>query len=117
MTNQPTTKPFGSIRTTWELSTYDVWGNSRDGYEVNDRYGHGEVEVFAPQTVYNVGMAGEFVGASLTDRQIKRLFGVNCRISTDGDDLTIYVERERDGYPIGELQCTSHASLSPVRKV
>lgn len=35
MTNQ---KPAGSIKTTWELRTYDVWGNAKDGYEVNDSF-------------------------------------------------------------------------------
>jgi hypothetical protein len=113
MTNQ---KPAGSLPTTWELRTYDVWGNAKDGYEVNDSYSAGTVELRIPQTRYNVGTPQEFIGAYPTDRQIKLAFGVRCRISTDGDDLHITVERERDGYPIGEMYCTSHISLSPVRK-
>jgi hypothetical protein len=112
MTNQ---KPAGSINSTWELRTYDVWGNAKDGYEVNDSYSAGTVELRIPQTRYNVGTP--HVGAYPSDRQIKRVFGVNCRIDTDGDDITIYVTRQRDGYPIGEMYCTSHESLSPVRKV
>jgi hypothetical protein len=113
MTNQ---KPAGSLPTTWELRTYDVWGNAKDGYEVNDSYSAGTVELRIPQTRYNVGTPQEFIGAYPTDRQIKLAFGVRCRISTDGDDLHITVERDRDGYPIGEMYCTSHISLSPVRK-
>lgn len=109
-------RPAGSLPTVWSLRTYDVWGNARDGYEVNDNYDAGEVELRIPQTRYNVGRASEFIGAFPSDRQIKRAFGVNCRISIDGDDLTVYVEREKDGYPIGEMHCESHASLSPVRK-
>lgn len=31
MTNQTTAKN-GTEVTTWELRTYDVWGNARDGY-------------------------------------------------------------------------------------
>lgn len=125
MTNQSqkTTVPAGSIKTTWSLRTYDVWGNSKDGYEVNDSYSAGEVELRIPQTRYNVGMGIrrdgsplEFTGASPSDRQIKRAFGVTCRIDTDGDDLNIEVTRQRDGYPIGSMHCESHASLSPVRK-
>ncbi len=112
MTNQK----LGTLATTWSLRTYDVWGNSRDGYEVNNSYDAGELELRIPQTRYNAGMEGEFVGASPTDRQIKRAFGVRCRISTDGDDINITVQRERDDYPIGEMYCTSHASLSPVRE-
>lgn len=117
MTNQYHSKPAGSILTVWELRTYDVWGNSRDGYEVNDSYSAGEIELRIPQTRHNIGTPSEFLSATPSDRQIKRAFGVNCRIDTSGDDLTVYVERARDGYPIGEMHCTSHESLSPVRKI
>lgn len=52
-----------------------------------------------------------------SDEQIREAFdlGPKVQIDVDGDDLTIYVTRESDGYPIGEMFCTSHASLSPVR--
>ncbi len=108
-------KAFGYIKTTWEVRTYDVWGNAKDGYEVNDTFRQGTVELNVPQTKYNIGSPGEFIGAFPSDRQIKQTFGVNCQVSTDGDDLTVYVTRRRDDYPIGELLCISHASLSPVR--
>lgn len=179
MTNQNNnrTKPAGSILTRWSLRTYDVWGNAKDGYEVNDTYSAGEVELRIPQTRYNIGVSWyvcrnpecpgnnpcghnppcqfgahrqekhgvipvtthntetgdmrqrcpecwqdvkeesqEFVSAYPTARQIKKAFGITCRIDTDGDDLTVYVNRQRDGYPIGEMHCESHVSLSPVRK-
>ncbi len=103
-------------QTTWELWTYDVWGNPDDGYEVNDRCRHGSVEIDCPIEVYNEGTPMEFRGASPTDKQIRAAFGVRCAIDTDGDDVTIYVNRERDGYPIGELLCVSHESLSPIRR-
>lgn len=115
MTNQ-NQKPAGSVKTIWQLRTYDVWGNSKDGYEVNDSSDAGEIELRIPQTRYNVGTPQEFIGAYPSNRQIKRAFGVNCRITTDGDDLHIEVERERDGFPIGSMECVSHESLSPVRK-
>ena len=114
MTNQ--SKPAGSIKTTWDIRTYDVWGNVEDGWEVNDVYSHGEVTLYAPETIYNIGTPGEFKSASPSDRQIKRTFGVRCRIDTDGDDIHIIIDRQRDGYPIGPMTCTSHESLSPVRK-
>lgn len=118
MRNQnPNTKPAGSLLTRWSLRTYDVWGNARDGWEVNDICSAGEVELRIPQTRYNAGTSAEFIGAYPTDRQIKRAFGVTCRIETDGDDINITVNRARDGYPIGEMRCTSHESLSPARKV
>lgn len=112
MTNQD--KPAGSLPTTWEVATYDVWGNAKDGYEVNDVYRQGTIELRIPQTKYNEGTPNEFKGAYPSDRQIKHVFGVLCRIETSGDDLTVYVNRQRDNYPIGELRCISHTSLSPV---
>ncbi len=104
------------VGTTWEVWTYDVWGNATDGYEVNDRYCHERAHGMSLIIdTYNKGTSAEFESASPSDSQIRKVFGVKCQIDTDGDDLTIYVNRERDGYPIGELHCTSHESLSPVR--
>lgn len=120
MTNQTkyTSKPAGSIATVWELRTYDVWGNAKDGYEVNNSFSAGKVELRIPQTRHNAGTPQEFIGAYPTVRQIKRAFGVSCQIATDyGDDIIVYVNRRRDDYPIGEMCCVSHESLSPVRKV
>lgn len=105
-----------TIVTTWETATYDVWGNAKDGYEVNDVYRGSEVELRLTLQVNNAGTAHEFISASPSDRQLKRVFGVGCRIDTDGDDMHVTVNRERDGYPIGELRCISHESLSPVRE-
>jgi hypothetical protein len=115
--SRTSSKPAGSILTTWEISTYDVWGNPRDGYEVNDVFRAGAVELRIPQTRFNVGTAQEFVSAFPSDRQIRSIFGIErVQIETDGDDLNIEVQRKRDGYPIGGMFCTSHCSLSPVRK-
>lgn len=110
MANKPT------IATVWEVWTYDVWGNARDGYEVNDRYCHSrEYPIRLTVEVNNPGTPQAFESAYPSDRQIRQAFGIRCRCETDGDDLTIYVNRERDGYPIGELLCQSHESLSPIR--
>lgn len=113
-----TRKGAGCIDTVWELRTYDVWGNPKDGFEVNDccvidrRF-----ELRLSVTVYNVGSDQEFRGASPSDAQIRRAFGLtNIQLETDGDDLTVYVNRARDGYPIGEMHCESHDSLSPIRR-
>lgn len=120
-------QPAGSIKTVWVGRTYDVWGNARDGYEVNDTYSmpteqvdlagrslHG-ILIYCPVTRHNCGTPQEFKSATPSDRAIKRAFGVSCRIATDGDDTHITVDRERDSYPIGELTCVSHESLSPIR--
>lgn len=86
MTNH--TKPAGSIKSTWKLYTYDVWGNARDGYEVNDRYSQSEIELRIPVTRYNANTPQEFSAAYPSDRQLKRAFGISCRIETDGDALS-----------------------------
>lgn len=119
MTNQRPykSKPYGSILTTWNLTTYDVLGNAKEGYEVNDAYRGGEIHLRIPQTQFNVGTPHAYIGAHPTHRQIKLAFGVTCQINIDGDDLHVMVTRRRDGYPIGELSCISHVSLCPVRKV
>lgn len=108
----------GTELTTWRVWTYDVWGNADDGYDVNDRYDHGEQEIRIPKTRHNVGTEQEFVSASPTDKQIKEMLDVrpSVEIDTDGDDMNIYVRAADDGYPIGELENVSHKSLSPVRR-
>jgi hypothetical protein len=104
------------IETTWECWSYDVWGNAKDGYDVNDRScWDRDAKITLTVVVNNPGASSEFASAHPTDRQIKALFGVRCRIETHGDDLHVYITRERDGYPLGEMNCTSHASLSPIR--
>lgn len=109
-------KPY--IVTEWEMATYDVWGNAKDGYEVNNVFrSSSPCELLLEVTTYNQGKEGEFIAASPTDRQLRKLFGVRCQIETDGDDLNIYVHRARDMYPLGEIRCVSHASLSPIREL
>lgn len=109
-----------TVRTIWEVWTYDVWGNAADGYEVNDRSCIARAyPINAPVTRYNAGTPGEFDGAYPTDAQIREALGLrdDAEIACDGDDMGIYVESAEDGYPLGELICTSHESLSPVRAV
>lgn len=104
------------LETVWEVWTYDVWGNARDGWDVNDRSCQDrEYHIRIPIETCNPGTPAEFDCASPTDRQIRAIFGIRCRFETDGDDTSIDVTRARDGYPIGELICRSHPSLSPIR--
>src|SRR3990167_4305409 len=120
-----TNKPVQSItlpaivETVWEVRTYDVWGNARDGYDVNDSFViDREYKLRLRVKVYNSGTAGEFIAAYPTDRQIRKALGLtNVQLDLDGDDLNITVNRSRDGYPIGELICISHSSLSPISEL
>ena len=104
------------IDTTWEARSYDVWGNAKDGYEVNDTYCNGEVTIRCKIEINNADTPQEFLSAYPSDSQLRKALGLRrFKIETDGDDLTIYVNRARDGYPCGELYCTSHESLCPIR--
>ena len=107
-----------TIETTWELWSYDVWGNARDGYEVNDRSCFDrEYPLTLQVEINNPGSELEFKSAYPSDKQIREIFGAErIRLDLEGDDMTIYINRARDGYPIGEMHCTSHVSLSPIRK-
>jgi hypothetical protein len=106
-----------TITTTWEVWTYDVWGDAEDGYDVNDRSCMArDLPIRCKVERNNPDTPHEFLSASPSDYQLGRIFGFSGRLETDGDDLVIYVRRARDGYPIGELHCTSHVSLSPIRK-
>ncbi len=105
-----------TVTTTWELRSYDVWGNAKDGYEVNDSSVFDrDYSLDIPIETNNPNTPQAFDSASPTDRQIRAAFGISCQFDTDGDDITIYINRRRDSYPIGEMHCTSHASLSPIR--
>jgi hypothetical protein len=103
-------------KTEWEVWEYDVWGNKIDGYDVNDRFcinRHCTLKLNV--NTYNQDTPQEFKGANISDYKLKQLFGVSCKLDVQGDDLSYYVNRESDGYPIGELFCISHDSLSPIR--
>lgn len=107
-----------TIETTWEVWTYDVWGNAHDGYEVNDRYCHcREHPITLKVTRNNAGLSSEFLSAYPTDKQIRKALDIKPRVQLDldGDDMTIYVRHASTGYPLGELTCTSHVSLSPIK--
>ncbi len=105
-----------------EIATYDVWGNARDGYEVNNTFRQSEpIKIPCEATISNVPRmpgasdayrsfpdSGSFntevmISFHPSDKAIKAALGITCRIATDGDDKMITVERERDGYPLGEL--------------
>lgn len=92
----------------FEIWTYDVWGNAEDGFYVNDRTCvYRDYKICCKAQTYNAGTPGEFTVYELTDRQIKRVarevFGFTCALDIDGDDQRIYVQRAKDGYPLFEM--------------
>lgn len=108
--------PAKTILTTWEKSTYDVWGNRQDGYQVNDVYRKGTVELRLKVHIANPRTPQQFEWAAPTDYALRQVFGTSCHLDTDGDDTVIYVNRAKDLYPIGELRLVSHEALSPIRE-
>ena len=104
------------IDTTWECRAYDVWGNAQDGYQVNDTTRIWEETLRLRVEVCNPGTPQQFLSAFPSDSQLRRALSLRrFRIEVGGDDTHITVDRARDGYPCGELTCTSHESLSPIR--
>jgi len=107
------------LNTTWEIWDYDVWGNEEEGYTVNNRFNvYREYPIACPVSTYNRGKKGQFSSATPTDEQIREALDISptVQIETTGDDLSIYVNEAETGYPLGEMLCTSHASLSRIRK-
>jgi hypothetical protein len=82
---------------TYRFCTYDVWGNARDGYEVNDTY-RTSMTVTLPSDATDAEVIKGINAAKILS---KRATPKNIRI--DGDEDTIYIERAKDGYPIGVL--------------
>lgn len=76
----------------WRYYSYDVWGNPEDGFEVN--------EVFRTSTTAEAPRNATFA-------QLKKAFDIERGISEitayDNEDIS-YLERERDGKPMGELR-------------
>ena len=86
----------GDTMTTFRLYTYDVWGNEKDGYEVNDIFKTSETyEIPAEATDAHVIKALRKQGC-FKARVLSRL------IEIDGDDETIYVSYK--GRPEFELR-------------
>ena len=106
------------IDTRWQTITYDVWGNTKDGFDVNNAYESGTIDLRLKVECNNPDTDHEFLSAYPTDTQIRR--ALDCprvQIECDGDDMTIYVARSRDNYPLGEMRCISHKSLSPIDRL
>jgi hypothetical protein len=77
---------------TFQFVTYDVWGNSTDGFEVNAAYTTSE-RIQVP------------VGAS--DKKFLSVAGIDGRtyeVDPVSDETTVYIRRKRDGRPEGEYR-------------
>jgi hypothetical protein len=117
------------ISTLWSVSTYDVYGNAKDGYDVNNVFRvrnynfssncYNDAWELKLRPKGGLTWVGEeqctVWSASPSDTQIRQLLGCpRTKIIVTGDDTHLYVNRARDYYPLGELCCVSHTSLSPI---
>ena len=88
---------------TWTIWTLDVWGNARDGYNVNDRCKSGKIEL--PDDADDRAV----VKALKADGWIKA--GIHfSSIEIDGDDYGMHVSQARDNRPIYQLERDGEAS-------
>lgn len=88
---------------TFRIWTYDVWGNARDGFYVNDRYKHGTVTIRCKAETFNAGTAHEFTTFDPTDRQLSRAANVTGAEWEGNGDGVYYATAKRNGRPLGEL--------------
>lgn len=106
--------PF-TITSSWQGWTYDVWGNARDGWEVNDRSCFDRnILISARPRLYNcpaIPLPGStsascdlsFVSFIPSDRELLWAIGAKGLVVGDeGDDTHIYLDL-RNGKPYGEL--------------
>ena len=85
---------------------YDVWGNERDGFEVNDRNCFVREAEFPAKTI-SAGDDDKSLLKWLKDIGfIKKGIHLSS-INFDGDDTTIYIEQSKNGYPIGCIEIES----------
>ena len=82
--------------TVWRVWTYDVWGNRREGYEINDRYDQGYIPV--------KGSSEKAILRALKDKGILKSGTRMTSLSFDGDNQFIQIESARDGYPLCGLE-------------
>jgi|688.fasta_scaffold18529_17 hypothetical protein len=102
------------ISTVWQIVNYDVWGNSKDGYEVNQSFYSGNVEMPVKLEVYNPGIEGEFYDGSPDDTNIRKALGITPRVRIYDpycNERVIYANHVSTNYPLGELRLVSHDTL------
>lgn len=81
---------------TWSVWSYDVWGNKRDGYDVNDRSRISRIEGPADPTDAQVLRMAKDGGL------LKRTVRLTS-LDLEGDEGYVTITARRDGFPIGEL--------------
>ena len=87
----------------YRLWTYDLWANEYGGYEVNDRYKQGVIEINVKAKVYNEGTDQEFTTFDPTDLQLSRAVG-GRGLTWDGESEYTLCAEDKHGDPACELE-------------
>jgi hypothetical protein len=92
-------RPGGERLLTYRVHPLDVWGNAKDGFQVNDVYpSRGEVQF--PEDASHEEIVAALKKAGFIDRNIRHK---SIRIDGEQGD-TLYVEHESTGRPEYELR-------------
>ena len=98
----------------YELWFYDVWGNAKDGFEVNDRScSNRDFVILSNPKTYNRGKTGQFTAFNPTDQQVLQALvkagelkesALTADIEIEGDGENMYLVDIDAGYcPLCEL--------------
>lgn len=79
----------------FELIEYDVWGNARDGFEVNQAFYTGKL------VTIDLDMDDASINRSLAQQGVKGCKGIEWEGESD---YTLYATLKRNGKPMGELR-------------
>jgi len=97
-----TKQPKFKIRR-YTLYTYDVWGNSKEGFDVNNVFQQGEISIRCRRKVYNEGTPHEFAAYDPTDLQLSRAVGIKG-VEWDGETEYTLIATSKNGRPLCELR-------------
>lgn len=82
---------------TYEIRSLDVWGNPEDGYEVNDSWRCGSIEIADNAT------DAQIVRALQDVEYLNRELAADFFTVDASDDSMISIDRAEDGKPILQL--------------
>lgn len=99
----------------YDVWSLDIWGNAKDGWDMNDRSCHARaVEFPTTHKVFNEGKESEFstdhpTGQQILDTLIEIGYfnesATTDTITIDGDcEHSLWLEQSADGYPVCQLE-------------
>ncbi len=98
-------KPKYKLRK-FQLFSYDVWGNAKDGFEVNSIFATKRVEIImCKREDFNTGSPSlEFSVYEPTDMQLSRAFNITGGEWDGCEGRAYYCYSKRNGKPLCEVR-------------